>query len=76
MEHLDHVIPHTRVPISELSCKEDGHCSSIHGTTTKPEILPSYVHMNVSVHVLDVDIEVLTIFERALHAFSRPVTSK
>jgi hypothetical protein len=25
--HVDHVLPHTRISLAELSCSEDGECS-------------------------------------------------
>lgn len=71
-EHLDHIIPHTRVLLSELSCREDGHCSGL-DDTRRPMPLPSYVHFNISCHAIKTSHEVLSKFERAIKLFSRPM---
>lgn len=73
-EHIDHVIPHTRVPLSELSCQEDGSCTRL-GRVRRPAPLESYVHLNISAQVVEVSPEVLLKFEKALEAFSRPAYS-
>jgi len=73
---LDHVIPHTRVSLAELSCAEDGHCLGrldAASAARAPSPLPSAVRLNASVTVASVARgEVLAAFERAIAAFSRP----
>jgi len=74
--HLDHVLPHTRVELAELTCAEDGHCTGLitPGQTAPPEPVPSYVHLNFSCNVVQVRKQsVVAAFERAIHTFSRPV---
>ncbi|KAF6255218.1 hypothetical protein COO60DRAFT_237950 [Scenedesmus sp. NREL 46B-D3] len=73
--HVDHVLPHTRVALSDLSCSLDGHCA---GTaeleSVVPSPLPSYVHLNMSCNVVVIQKgDVLSTFERAIAAFSRPM---
>lgn len=73
--HVDHVLPHTRVALSELSCSLDGHCA---GTaeleSVAPSPLPSFVHLNMSCNVVVIQKgDVLSTFERAIAAFSRPM---
>lgn len=72
--HLDHILPHTRISLAELSCLEDaGHCSAFMKAEA-PQPLRSYVHLNLSCHVVDLDSRpILLNFERAIAAFSRPV---
>lgn len=70
-EHIDHVIPHTRVPLSELSCQEDGSCTRTE-RVRRPAPLHSYVHFNISAQVVEVAPDVAGKFETAAEAFSRP----
>lgn len=72
--HMDHVIPHTRVPLSELSCQEQGSCTKLE-RVGRPRPLPSYVHLNLGVRAVEVDPEVAATLEKASVAFSRPVYS-
>lgn len=72
--HMDHVIPHTRVPLSELSCQEQGSCTKLQ-RVRRPKPLHSYVHLNLAVHAVEVDPAVSTTLERASAYFSRPVYS-
>jgi hypothetical protein len=72
---LDHVLPHTRVALAELSCAEDGHClGRLDASAVRsPSPLPSVVRLNASVTVATVAKgEVLAAFDRAIAAFSRP----
>ena len=69
---LDHVVPHTRVPLSEVSCKEDGYCVDFEAVR-KPKPLHSYVHYNISVHAIDVTRELSQAFRSTLKALSRKV---
>ena len=68
---LDHILPHTRVPLSELTCKEDGMCLHFE-SVRKPKPLHSYVHYNVSVHAIEVTSELSLQFAEMLKALSRP----
>ena len=68
---LDHILPHTRVPLSELTCKEDGMCLHFE-SVRKPKPLHSYVHYNVSVHAIEVTSELSLQFAKTLKALSRP----
>ncbi|GMH36984.1 hypothetical protein BSKO_04857 [Bryopsis sp. KO-2023] len=74
-EHMDHVIPHTRVPLSEYSCKEDGNCAGM-DRAQRPKPLKSYVHLNISIQAVEVSHEVTQKIERALEAFARPMDSR
>lgn len=69
-ETLDHIIPHTRVPLSELTCKEDGYCLSFE-RVRKPNPLHSYVHFNVSVHAIEVSRELSIQFAECLKSLLR-----
>eukprot|EP00879_Flechtneria_rotunda_P012231 GHRR01012773.1.p1 GENE.GHRR01012773.1~~GHRR01012773.1.p1 ORF type:complete len:1051 (+),score=372.66 GHRR01012773.1:153-3305(+) len=73
--HVDHVLPHTRIALSELSCSTDaGHCAGTANASLPPSPLPSFVHLNMSCNVVAIQKgEVLAIFERAIAAFSRPM---
>ena len=73
--HLDHVLPHARVSLADLTCLEDGHCAGFAaGTADASPLLPSAARLNFSCNVVAVQkAEVLAAYERAVAAFSRPV---
>lgn len=51
-----------------------GHCAGAAEVSLPPSPLPSYVHLNISCNVVAIQKgEVLSTFERAITAFSRPV---
>ncbi|MEW5314243.1 MAG: hypothetical protein WDW38_005754 [Sanguina aurantia] len=71
--HLDHVLPHARVELSELDCQSDGHCSGMVHGRYRPSPVRSSVHLNFSCNVVVVKRKaVVQAFERAIHLFSRP----
>mmetsp|Transcript_38308 Transcript_38308/g.85303 ORF Transcript_38308/g.85303 Transcript_38308/m.85303 type:complete len:1048 (+) Transcript_38308:131-3274(+) len=72
--HLDHVLPHTRIDMSDITCAEDGYCRGlVHGQFQSTPV-HSYVHMNLTCQVVVVQRkEVIHAFDRAIHVFSRPV---
>eukprot|EP00798_Chlamydomonas_sp_ICE-L_P013741 gene13740-19643_t len=51
--HLDHILPHTRIKLSELTCAEDGHCAGVvHGQMAAPSSpVHSFVHLNFTCEV-------------------------
>eukprot|EP00210_Caulerpa_lentillifera_P000043 g42.t1 len=71
-ETVDHILPHVRVPLSELSCKEDGHCVDF-STSQKRHSLHSYVHYNISIHAIELESKLTRSFSQLLSAFSRPL---
>ncbi|KAG1658750.1 hypothetical protein FOA52_000863 [Chlamydomonas sp. UWO 241] len=73
--HLDHVLPHSRIELAELSCTEDGQCTGlVHGHAPNTQPVHSTVHLNFSCNaVLVKQRSVVAAFERAVHAFGRPV---
>lgn len=72
--HLDHILPHTRIDHSELSCQEDGQCAGLVHGQFHPTPMPSHVHLNFTCNVVLVRRRaVVDTFERAIAAFSRPV---
>ncbi|KAG1665506.1 hypothetical protein FOA52_009768 [Chlamydomonas sp. UWO 241] len=72
--HLDHVLPHARIELSELSCAEDGYCAGLVHGSYRPKALHSYVHLNFTCQVVAIKRRsVIATFERAIHIFSRPV---
>ncbi|KXZ55672.1 hypothetical protein GPECTOR_2g1222 [Gonium pectorale] len=73
-EHLDHILPHTRIDRAELTCQEDGQCAGLVHGRFHPTPMPSHVHLNFSCNVVRVARRsVVDAFERAIAAFSRPV---
>ena len=48
-EHLDHVLPHTRIELADLSCIEDG-AERLWGTNYSEVFLP-YCDSSIAVHV-------------------------
>ncbi|GFR52074.1 hypothetical protein Agub_g14597, partial [Astrephomene gubernaculifera] len=73
-EHVDHVLPHTRVDRAELNCQEDGQCAGLLHGRFHPTPLRSHVHLNFSCNVVLVRRRaVVDTLERAIAAFSRPV---
>ncbi|KAG2435642.1 hypothetical protein HXX76_006844 [Chlamydomonas incerta] len=73
-QHLDHVLPHTRIDRSELTCQEDGQCAGLVHGRFHPTPMPSHVHLNFTCNVVLVKRRnVVDAFERAIAAFSRPV---
>lgn len=73
-EHLDHILPHTRIDQSEISCQEDGQCAGLVHGRYAPSPMPSYVHYNFTCNVVLIRKRlVVDTFERATAAFSRPV---
>eukprot|EP00798_Chlamydomonas_sp_ICE-L_P024546 gene24546-10156_t len=73
-EGLDHILPHTRVELSELACSEDGYCTGmVHGRSSHTPV-HSFVHLNFTCQVVIVTrLDVMSTFEHAIHTFSRPV---
>ncbi|EFJ49585.1 hypothetical protein VOLCADRAFT_89945 [Volvox carteri f. nagariensis] len=72
--HLDHVLPHTRIDRSELTCEEDGQCAGLVHGRFHPTPMPSYVHLNFTCNVVLIKrTDVVDTFERAISVFSRPV---
>ncbi|GIL57470.1 hypothetical protein Vafri_12700 [Volvox africanus] len=72
--HLDHVLPHTRIDRSELTCQEDGQCAGLVHGRFHPTPMRSYMHLTFTCNVVLIKRrEVVDTFERAIAAFSRPV---
>ncbi|KIY95904.1 hypothetical protein MNEG_12058 [Monoraphidium neglectum] len=72
--HMDHLMPHTRVSLADLTCLDDGHCAGRVEGSMSPSPLPAHVRLNFSCNVVVVQKgEVLETYERAVNAFSRPV---
>lgn len=72
--HLDHVLPHHRIELADLSCVEDGHCTGLVHGQFKAKPVHSSVHLNLTCQVVLVKKRsVMAAFERAIHVFSRPV---
>lgn len=69
---MDHILPHVRVPLSELSCKEDGHCVN-YEKSEKRRTLFSYVHYNVSIHAVEIEPKLTRAFNSLISDFSRPL---
>ncbi|KAI8467147.1 MAG: hypothetical protein J3K34DRAFT_431559 [Monoraphidium minutum] len=72
--HIDHLLPHTRVSLADLTCVDDGHCAGQVEGSMAPSPLAAHVRLNFSCNVVAVQrAEVLETYERAVTAFSRPV---
>ncbi|GAX80726.1 hypothetical protein CEUSTIGMA_g8161.t1 [Chlamydomonas eustigma] len=73
--HIDHILPHSRIELADLSCSEDGYCAGlVHGHHEHQKPVHSAVHLNFTCRVMVIQKRaVMATFERAIHAFSRPV---
>eukprot|EP00201_Polytomella_parva_P009127 CAMPEP_0175064242 /NCGR_PEP_ID=MMETSP0052_2-20121109/15210_1 /TAXON_ID=51329 ORGANISM="Polytomella parva, Strain SAG 63-3" /NCGR_SAMPLE_ID=MMETSP0052_2 /ASSEMBLY_ACC=CAM_ASM_000194 /LENGTH=448 /DNA_ID=CAMNT_0016330543 /DNA_START=24 /DNA_END=1367 /DNA_ORIENTATION=+ len=72
--HVDSILPHARVHLNDLTCAEDGLCNGLVRGVYSPSPAHSFVHLNFTCHVTAVRGGAVTAaFQRALHAFSRPV---
>lgn len=65
-EHMDFVLPHTRVPVDEVT---DGS-KPLDPDMSLP--ITSMVHYNYSCHVIEVGAEVNDVLERAINFYKRP----
>eukprot|EP00854_Cymbomonas_tetramitiformis_P022817 gene22817-27567_t len=65
-EHMDFVLPHTRVPVDEVT---DGS-KPLDPDMSLP--ITSMVHYNYSCHVVEVGAEVNDVLERAINFYKRP----
>lgn len=73
-QYMDHVLPHTRLELGELTCSQDGHCTGLLQGSTSSSPVTSYVHLNFTCHIILVrQSAVSNVMERAIHSFSRPV---
>ncbi|GBF97200.1 hypothetical protein Rsub_10061 [Raphidocelis subcapitata] len=71
---LDHLLPHVRISLADLSCQDDGHCGGAVRGSIAPVPLPSHVRLNFSCNVVVVRrAEVLEAYSRAVSLFGRPV---
>mmetsp|Transcript_29994 Transcript_29994/g.84626 ORF Transcript_29994/g.84626 Transcript_29994/m.84626 type:complete len:1013 (+) Transcript_29994:261-3299(+) len=70
-DHLDHLIPHSYIPESQLACREDGLCNTWHHPSAGA--IHSRVHYNISCQAVELGGQETEVFERAIRLFTRPV---